>query len=182
MGAVSDFIEQSKQISAKVSPAHKALQELIQSFSEQEIKNSFIAALEDKFFKDITQENITSTSFSSESASIPQEICMELGQDDGFTEQEMRDYIYKTCTLLPQEVRKVRVLNKKTFISIPENRLSSCIDAMRSAPITKKHHKIYVVEDIRRERKDRWDEPKKHHFKRGGRRDRKPNMSRYKRR
>ena len=61
----------------------------------------------------------------------------------------MRDYLYRTCNLLPQEVRKTRVLQRKTFISIPDNRLHECLKAMRTKPISRARHKIYLVKDVR---------------------------------
>lgn len=151
MSAISDFIEQSKQPNIKLSPVHTELKKLITSFTLEEIQNSFAVALEDKFFKDIMHEDFKPVRASSMGAA-PQEICMELGRDMGFAEEEIRHYLYNTCKLIPQEVRKVRVINKKTFISIDENRLQDCFNAMRSIPITKKHYKVYMVEDIRQDR------------------------------
>ncbi len=147
MGAVSDFIEQSKEKPAKKSAAvHKALNKLIDSFTQDEIRHALVIALEGKFFKDIVHENVFNLS---SGTTKPQEICMEIGKDAGFTEEIIRNYLYPTCKLLPQETRKVRVLEKKTFISIPENRLRDCLKAMVKKPITNKKHKIYLVDDYR---------------------------------
>lgn len=164
MSAVSDFIEQAKKPIATLSSVHKALQPLINSFTEEEIRRSFAIALEDKFFKDVSHEDIGLVS--SDIATISQEICMDLGEDDGLNEKTIRDYLYCTCTLLPKELRKVRVLNNKTFISIPENRLHDCLKKMRAKPITTKKHRVYLVEDVYREKRDR-QRPQ-----RGGYRDR----------
>jgi len=67
--------------------------------------------------------------------------------EHGISEDQVRSYLYTTCKLLPQEVSKARVLKQKTFISIPENRLDSCLEEMRAHPIIKKKVKIYLVED-----------------------------------
>ena len=150
MGAVSDFIEQAKQPDG-ASPVRSVLKEVVASFTQEEIKNSLIMALEDKFFKDIIHEDLTRVGINNVD-SMPQEICMEIGQDAGFNEETLRNYIYSTCKLLPQEVRKVRVLKQKTFISIPENRLHNCLKAIREAPITQKQHKVYLVKDAYREK------------------------------
>ncbi len=88
----------------------------------------------------------------------------------GFAEEEIRHYVHRTCKLLPQEVRKVRVINKKTFISIPENRLQDCLNAMREAPITKKPYKIYLVEDIRPDGRERRHQGSRFHRDRNERR------------
>lgn len=150
MSAISDFIEQAKKPDRKLTAVHKALQELITSFSEEEIRSSLIVALEDKFFKDIIHEDISKVK--AHDAVIRQEICMDLGRDMGFEEDEIRNYLYSTCSLQPQELHKVRVLNKKTFISIPESRLHDCLKAMRENPITQKRHRIFLVEDTFPER------------------------------
>ncbi len=153
MSAVSDFIEQSKQPESKMTPVHKALKEVINAFTEDEIRHAFAASLEDKFFKDIIHEDLGSVR--SDVITVPQEICMELGQDAGFSEEEIRSYLYNTCKLQPQQLRKVRVLQYKTFISIPENRLRDCLAAIRATPITTKRHKVYFVEDVYRDKRER---------------------------
>ena len=147
MGAVSDFIEQSKKPREELSSAHAPLKELITSFTQEEIRNAFLISLEDKFFKDMVHEDLSKVEFNG--GSVPEEICIELGQDAGLIEDDVRNYLYKICNLLPQEVRKARVLQYKTFISIPDNRLRECLKAMRAKPISRKQHKMYLVKDVR---------------------------------
>ncbi len=169
IGAVSDFIEQAKK-KAGESPIYFALKKLIDSFSLEEVQNAFVATLEDKFFKDILHENLGSVDVN---GPVPQEICIGLGQDDGFSEQNIRNYLYLTCKVLPQEVRKVRVLRDKTFISIPEHYLDSCMTAMRESPLTEKKHRIFLVEDYRRQ-----DQSKKKRFEGRPQRDFRRNKKR----
>ena len=75
---------------------------------------------------------------------------MELGQEQGIVEDEVRSYLYTGCKLVPQEVSKVRVLKNKTFISLPENRLKECLKHMRTHPIGSQKAKIYLVKDTYR--------------------------------
>lgn len=142
--AVSDFIERSKKVEIKPSPVDKTLQELVNSFSEQEIRDAFILMLKEKFFQGIKEDN----ELMSDNASIPQEICLELGQDNGLNEEKVRSYLYTNCGLQPQEVTKARVLQNRTFISIPENRLKNCLEQMQKTPIIAKRHKAYLVKDV----------------------------------
>lgn len=144
LSAVSDFIEQSRQPNGEFSSTHKVLKDLVVSFSEEEIQNAFATALEEKFFKSL-QEDVPGISVDSVG---PKEICMELGRDAGVSEEEIRDYLHRTCSLVPQEISKVRVLNKKTFISIPKNRLSECLKSMQQSPMNDKRYKVYLVEDV----------------------------------
>ena len=163
VGAVSDFIEQAKKPDRKLSEVHQAVKGLINSFTEDEIRNSLAMALEDKFFKDISHEDLSYTSYaaSSEPMNAPQEICLELGLHAGLTEEAARVYVSRTCNLKSHDIRKVRVLDKRTFISVPENCLQACVDAMRASPFTKKAPRISIVEDVRQggggrfERRDR---------------------------
>jgi len=145
MGAVSDFIEQSKKPREEFSAVHKALEELVDTFTESEIRQSFIGALEDIFFKGGLREDFDKISLSG--PNIQQEICIDLGTEDGLDEHEVRSYLHATCKLLPQEVRKVRVLKKRTFISIPENRLQECFDVIKKNPISTIKHRAFLVED-----------------------------------
>jgi ATP-dependent RNA helicase DeaD len=155
MSAVSDFIEQSKQPSSKFSPVHNAVKELINSFSEDEIKNSFAMALEERYFKDILQEEVAPVRTDG-TGGLPQEICMEVGQETGHNEDMIRDYLYTICKLLPQEISKVRVLRVKTFISVPEQRLHDCIGIMKKNPLKGgERNRVYLVEDVQKESSSR---------------------------
>lgn len=165
MGAISNFIEQAKQPDKRLSPIHTSLKELINSFTEEEIKNSLAMALEDKFFKDIVHEKLEQAT--AHPFTMPQEICIDLGHNQGLSESSVRDYIYRTCKVLPQEVRKVRVLDRKTFISIPEDRLQACIQSMRTTPISTQRHNVFLVEDVYREKRGP-SRPSHDRFERGG--------------
>ena len=145
MGAVSDFVEQSKAPDKKLSAVHQALNTVIDTFSAEEIRHALLIALEDKFFKDIINEKLASVSY--EMTNKPQEICLEVGRDDGFDEDAVRDYLYVTCNLQPQDISKVRVINRKTFISVPQSRIQECMQAMTKKSIAKGNPRIYIVED-----------------------------------
>ena len=129
----------------------KVLKDLVDSFTEPEIKNALIVALEEKFFKDIIHEDLGSVN----AQVIPQEICIEVGSYLGFTEEMIRDYLHRTCKLAPQDIRKVRTLRNQTYISMPENRLQSCLQAMTTSPISPKRYKVYLVKDTYGEQGER---------------------------
>ncbi len=160
MGAVSDFIEQAKKGDKKHAAVDDAIQKIVDSFSQDEIRVAFGVALREKFFQGLYEKK---KNLFGENASLPQEICMELGDENGVSEDQVRSYLYTTCKLLPQEVSKVRVLRNKTFISIPENRLEGCLENMRNNPLTNRKTKIYLVKDEYRPRGksfDRRDRPR----------------------
>ncbi len=151
MSAVSDFIEQSKHPRKELTEVHSAIMKLIESFSLDEIRASFAVALEDKFFADMVHEDIQDVPM--KEATSPREICLQIGHDNGMTEDRVRNYLHTTCGLLPQEITKVRVLNKKSFISMPEDKLSSCLQAMQKNPI-KRGVAAEIVEDFYRPRRE----------------------------
>lgn len=153
MGAVSDFVEQSKKPETKLSVVHEVLNKLIDAFTQDEIRHALLIALEDKFFKDIINEKLASVS--QEISNKPQEICMGIGRDDGIDEEMVRSYLYVTCKLLPQDARKVRVINRKTFISMPHNKLQECLQAMTKSPMTNQKYNVYLVEDTDERQGDR---------------------------
>ena len=165
MGAVSDFVEQSKEINKKLSNVHAALNTLIDSFTPEESRQALVIALEEIFFKDVAHEDIRPVS--ADVTSKPQEICIELGREMGISETMIEDYLYPTCNLLPQEVSKIRVLGNKTFISIPKNRLQDCLHIMLKNPIAGKRYKVYLVEDIFHAKKPQRDKFERFGKKRG---------------
>ncbi|MBX9831392.1 DEAD/DEAH box helicase [Candidatus Babeliales bacterium] len=163
MSGIADFIELAKQTEIKDTGVDKALTELISSFTDQEIRYSFAVALKEKFLKGVrdgahdsefTDSSSSSHSYSRSQSSntvIPQEICIELGQDDGLDEQLVSDYILAVCGIEPQEVTKLRVLRNKTFIAVPDNKLKTSISQMQSTPILDRAHRVHVVQDVYRE-------------------------------
>ncbi len=146
MSAVSDFIEQAKKDDKKYAAVDSAISKILDSFSQEQIRLALEIALREKFFQGVHETKHSFTESASMGA-IPQEICLELGQENGVEEDQVRSYLYTVCKLVPQEVTKVRVLKFKTFISIPESRLKSCLDCMRSNPIIKGKHRAYLVKD-----------------------------------
>ncbi|PKN03783.1 RNA helicase [Candidatus Dependentiae bacterium HGW-Dependentiae-1] len=151
MEAVSDFIEQAKRPDKKLTPVHTAIQELISSFAEQELRSSLAIALEERFFKDMSYEKLESAR-PTEEGRAPQEICIEAGLDAGLTQEMVQDYVCKTCGIDSNDIQKLRVLNIKTFIAVPENRLVACVEAMCANPILKRNPKVHIVRDEFRER------------------------------
>ncbi|MBY0352730.1 DEAD/DEAH box helicase [Candidatus Babeliales bacterium] len=162
MSGIADFIELAKQTEIKDTGVDKALTELINSFTDQEIRYSFAVALKEKFLKGVRDGAHDSEFIDSSSSShsysnahdtrIPQEICIELGQDDGLDEQLVSDYILAVCGIEPQEVTKLRVLRNKTFIAVPEGKLKTSISQMQSTPIIDRAHRVHVVQDVYREK------------------------------
>lgn len=148
MGAVSDFIEQAKKDDKKYAAVDNAIAKIVDSFTPEQIRLAFEIALREKFFQGVHETGKKgSMGDHAPAGSVPQEICLELGTEDDIAEDQVRSYLYTTCTLLPQEVTKVRVLKFKTFISVPESRLKNCLELMRSNPIIKGKGRAYLVKD-----------------------------------
>lgn len=156
MSGIADFIEQAKKTAIKETGVDKALTELINSFTDQEIRYSFAVALKEKFLQGVRDDaqdfEFAEHVSQSHNTLIPQEICIELGQDDGLDEQLVSDYILAVCGIEPQDVSKLRVLRNKTFIAVPESKLKTCISQMQSTPIIDRAHRVHVVQDVYREK------------------------------
>jgi ATP-dependent RNA helicase DeaD len=146
MTAVSDFIEQSKKIENKYSAIHQQIKELINSFSEDEIRNAFALALEDKFLKGVATEQLGC--IVPQNSTVPQDICLTVGKNLGFTEQIVRNYITATCKLQPQEIGKISVQSTKTFICIPQEKIKECIAHMQTTPLSQSKFRIYLVDAL----------------------------------
>lgn len=146
MGAVSDFIEQAKKEDQKSTAVDEAIKKIVDSFSAEEVRRAFEVALKEKFFQGLHEGSALREQHMSIS-DVPQEICMDIGQEHGINEDQVRSYLYTQCKLVPQEISKVRVLKFKTFISIADNRLKSCLEAMRTHSIAKQKVKVYLVKD-----------------------------------
>lgn len=129
------------------------VQQLLAAYSKDQLNNALIAIIKKTFFKKYSDTNFnTSFSSSSDSSGAPtQEICVDLGKLDGISEDMMREYLEDVCDVSSNDIRKLRVIDKKTFIEVTPTLLNKCFDMLKKEPISERKHKVFLLEDTYRD-------------------------------
>lgn len=133
---------QSDEITTKI-------QELLSEYSKEQLATILVSNIKKTFFKKYSDTNFN-TNFSKHDGSegsVTQEICIDLGKMDHMSEDIVRDYLEEVCDVTAQDIRKLRIIDKKTFIEVTPNLLNKCFDALKKNPISDKKHKVFLLED-----------------------------------
>lgn len=146
---VATYLDELTVSATSSDDVTQKVQQLLESYSKDQLNNALIAIIKKTFFKKYSDTNFnTSFSSSSESAGTPtQEICVDLGRLDGISEDMMREYLEDVCSIESNDIRKLRVIDKKTFIEVTPTLLNKCFDMLKKEPISERKHKVYLLED-----------------------------------
>jgi ATP-dependent RNA helicase DeaD len=151
MQAITDLMGQLQDSSDTHSSIQQKITSLVDTYDYDAIKRTSVALLEEKFLsgidervKEVTAEEPARTTGTAGSGR--REVCINIGRDDGITENAVRDYLNKTCAVDRSEIDKVRVLNRKTFICVSDKQLDNCVKNMKKNPISQKS-RIRIVRD-----------------------------------
>lgn len=141
---VAEFITgvQSKQHYNKA--VDTSLTNMIAEYTPEQLRTVLKSLLHDKFFAGITELKKQSLK---DAPALPQEICMNIGSEDGIDENRVRNYLHNTLNIARKDVGKVRVIKQKTFIAVPEQILKKVINKIRDNSITGKKVRVYLIED-----------------------------------
>ncbi len=146
---VATYLDELTVSATSSDDVTQKVQQLLESYSKDQLNNALIAIIKKTFFKKYSDTNFnTSFSSSSESAGTPtQEVCVDLGRLDGISEDMMREYLEDVCSIESNDIRKLRVIDKKTFIEVTPTLLNKCFDMLKKEPISERKHKVYLLED-----------------------------------
>lgn len=125
------------------------IQELLSEYTKEQLTAILVSNIKKTFFKKYSDTNFNA-SFSSgndTSGTAVQEICIDLGKMDNMSEDMVRDYLEEVCNVSAQDIRKLRIIDRKTFIEVAPNLLNKCFDALKKNPISDKKHKVFLLED-----------------------------------
>lgn len=122
--------------------------ELLATYSKEQLANAFVSNIKKTFFKKYSDTNFNTSFSSHDTGGAPtQEICIDLGKMDHMSEDIVRDYLQEMCDVSSQDIRKLRIIDKKTFIEVTPTLLHKCFDTLKKHPIVDKKHKVFLLED-----------------------------------
>ncbi len=113
------------EIPAYIAQAEKAtvkeqakLEELIKDLTIEQLRKVTIDLLYDKFLSKLQLEEVPYTHVDRGGDDQYQEIFIDMGVDDGVTEEDIRDYILQSPVVKPEQIIKIRVIKKRSYVKL----------------------------------------------------------------
>lgn len=128
------------------------LKDAIAHYSKEELENIVTAIVVDKFFPTGKKDDFNFTSIAKDSfdhksneAEGPdlQEIIISLGTDDGISEEDIEDFIQKEAGITRDDVEKLKVINRRTFIKLPGQLAETVLGKLKGKTIA--GHKARII-------------------------------------
>ena len=125
-----NYISGTMQSTAKDKPYAEKLQQTIQQFSPEQLNHAIVALLTDKFFSSIDTNELPKykdhQGYRQDQGQFT-ELFINLGSQDGLTRKDILNNLMAIQTLKSNQIAKVRVIKKRSFILIPSNQADALI-------------------------------------------------------
>lgn len=145
-----------------------ALVELVNNISDDNVKSVLVNILNDKYFKNIDVQEISYTASNKiENLDTFKELYINIGADDGVTKEDVVTYLKESDCITEDNILKIRVIKKRTFIEVPNEYVDKLINALKGNFLCGRRVNINIVE----EREQSGERPSRFGSREGGRRE-----------
>ena len=125
---------------------NKDLKELVNKLSDEQLRIIVMSLMHDKFLGNIDAEEISYTP--AHKIVMPdklQEIFINVGSDDGVTKDDIVSYLTKTGCVSNDQIQKVRVIKRRTFVELPGECTSQLLDALRGKMLGGRRTRVSLI-------------------------------------
>ncbi len=123
----------------RAQTSHKAcepLRDVIDEFSDERVRELLYITLYDQYIAPITREDIPSMSVKEiESELNTRELALSIGAQDGVDRNTIKKHILREANISADQLKKVRVIQRKTFIEVAAGSAESIKKALRGTSI-----------------------------------------------
>ncbi len=124
----------------------KALDSLVHNLSQDELRTIVVSMLHDKFLSTLDNDDMSFTP--SQKIMMPedvQEIYINVGSDDGVTRDHVVEYLTKTGCVTLDQIQKVRVIKRRSFIQLPGECAGPLINALRNGYLGGRRARVSLI-------------------------------------
>ena len=161
MEQASEYLEKFVAES-HASVAHPSVAELLKKFDGAQVTTLLAQFVQEKFLDSIVAEDdsLFATAHQSSQNFEPmrnqQEIMCAVGSDDGLDRDAIIEFIVATAGITKQQILKIRVLRRRTFIEVASDVVTQVLDAIRNQSLAGRQLRAQFVEESQNEnRRDR---------------------------
>jgi ATP-dependent RNA helicase DeaD len=127
---------------------HPSLVSLIHSLTEEQLRALTLCLIENTFLKCIdTQECQFIPSSALAMPDSLHEIFINVGSDDGITKEDVVAYLTKTGYVQREQIQKVRVIKRRTFVELPQTAIEPLMDVLQGKFFGGRRARITVVSE-----------------------------------
>lgn len=122
---------------------------MLQDYSAEQIKDIACGMIYEKFLQSLEGNDITFTPASKanlDEAHV-QEIALAVGTDEDITRDDVVGHLTQTGLVTEDQIKKIRIIKRKTFIEIPANCVDQLINALRHSSLGGRKTRIQRVEE-----------------------------------
>ena len=108
--------------------------ELLSKFSSEELRTFLARLIHDKYLSSLDLDDVSfSASHKIVGTDAFQEIFINVGTDDGITRDDVIRYLTKTGCVNNEQIQKVRVIKRRTFVQLPGECTGPLMNALRNS-------------------------------------------------
>ncbi len=126
------------------APEKDKLEKLVATLSPEQLKEVATHLLYDKFLSKLDLEDIPYTHVDEEVAQF-QEIYLNVGSDDGITQEDVRKYILKTPVVKADQIQKIRVIKRRSFIRLSSDCSPDLVKSLRGVRMNGRTVRVNVT-------------------------------------
>ena len=130
-----------------LSDSDQLLEDIVKALSPDEQRVVLVKVLHDKFLSSLGPDDLN---FSASSSMMPddfQEIFMNVGSDDGVTHDQVMDTLVKTGCIKQDQIQKIRVIKRRSFIQLPGSCTGELISSLRGLQLGGRRVRVSVIDE-----------------------------------
>lgn len=124
----------------------KDLEALVHNLSGEEVRAILARVLHDKFLGSLELDDVNFTP--SHKVMMPdalQEIFINVGSDDGITRDDVITFLTNTKCVSADQIQKVRVIKRRTFIQLPGECTGPLLNALRNSTLGGRRARVSLI-------------------------------------
>ncbi len=149
-------LEQTSRYLAKISEhvapetmsdSDQQLETMVKELSPDEQRVVLVKVLHDKFLSSLGPDDLNFSPSSQMMSDEFQEIFMNVGSDDGVTREDVKETLLKTGCIKPDQIHKIRVIKRRSFIQLPGDCTGPLIGALRGLQLGGRRVRVSVIDE-----------------------------------
>ncbi len=142
MQEADEYVKSIIAPSSKQSSYAAGLNQLVSTFSQQDLSQALVSLLDEKFFKHLAGDQaikfapttqLNNNADSGEENSSVKELCLSVGSDDGVTKDDIIDCLKEVASINEKQLEKVKVIKRRTFVVVPQEIAQEIADRLKGS-------------------------------------------------
>lgn len=142
--AIKEAADYIKSLKEKEKEKVEALVQLVESLSDEELRAVVQNVIYQKFIAILDLEEVPFTHVDEEVDEL-QEIFINLGAEDGIKKEQVRDYLLQTGLVNDDQIKKIRIIQRRTFIKLSADCTPELLTSLRSKTLAGRKVKVNMT-------------------------------------